>query len=70
MKQKKKFFLNGEQYCIKDEINLLDLLIYFNFPNQLFVVEYNTSICKTQNWSTISVQNNDKIEIITIVGGG
>jgi sulfur carrier protein len=66
----KNFFLNGEKYQIKDEINLLDLINYFDYNRSLFVLEYNNSICNKKNWGQIYIEDNDKIEIVTIVGGG
>lgn len=70
MSKIKNFFLNGEKYYIKDEISLLDLIKYFNYNTSLLVLEYNSLICNKKNWSKISIHNNDKIEIVTIVGGG
>ena len=65
------FRLNGEKYVtINFNLNLLDLLKYFNYNNSLLIVEYNNLICKRKNWDKIFIQNNDKIEIVTIVGGG
>ena len=64
------FFLNGEKYYIEDKVNLLDLVNYFNYNSSLLVLEYNNSICNKKNWNKIYINNNDKIEIVTIVGGG
>lgn len=64
------FFLNGQEYYVEKKINLLDLLNYFNYTCSLQVVEYNKFICNKNLWSNIFIQPNDKIEIVTIVGGG
>ena len=64
------FILNGHKYCIKKTINLLDLITYFNYNDSLLVLEYNNLICNKKKWNQIFIQNNDKIEIVTIVGGG
>jgi sulfur carrier protein len=66
----KNFSLNGESYYVHDDIVLSNLIEYFNFDNTLLVLEYNNFICKKQNWNKILIQNQDKIEIVTIVGGG
>ena len=66
----KNFFLNGEQYCINSEITILQLLTYFKYNSSLLVLEYNNLICNKKNWNNIYITNNDKIEIVTIVGGG
>ena len=70
MSQINKFLLNGQQYCIRQSISLFDLINYFNYNNSLLVLEYNNSICNQKNWKKIFIKNNDKIEIVTIVGGG
>ena len=64
------FFFNGEEYFTDTTITLIDLLNYFNFSSTIFVVEYNHFICEKNKWKEIQIQNNDRIEIITIVGGG
>jgi len=66
----KNFSLNGEKYYIKNKITLLELINYFNYNTSLLVLEYNNSICNKKNWNKIYINNNDKIEIVTIVGGG
>ena len=55
---------------INQKINLLELIIYFNYNSSLLVLEYNNLLCNKKNWSEIYINNNDKIEIVTIVGGG
>lgn len=70
MSQVIKFFLNGEQYYISNELTISKLMEYFNYNRSLLVLEYNNLICNKENWSEILLRNNDKIEIVTIVGGG
>lgn len=68
--QKLKIFLNGEKYYIERDISILQLINYFNYNTSLLVLEYNNLICDKKNWSSFLIKNNDKIEIVTIVGGG
>lgn len=70
MSKTKNFFLNGEKYFITQEITLLQLITYFSYNSSLLVLEYNNLICNKKNWNKIYISNNDKIEIVTIVGGG
>ena len=70
MSNSTNFFLNGEKYYIKTKVNLLELITYFNYNTSLLVLEYNNSICNKKNWNKIYINDNDKIEIVTIVGGG
>ena len=70
MKKIKTFFLNGEEYITDQNISLFDLINYLNYNTSLLVLEYNKFICPKKNWSSIFLKNNDRIEIVTIVGGG
>ena len=70
MTQKKNFFLNGQQYCTKQNINLFDLITYFNYNDSLLVLEHNNLICNKKKWKHLFIQDQDQIEIVTIVGGG
>ena len=66
----KKFSLNGQNYYTSQTINLLDLINYFNYNEYLLVLEHNNLIQNKKNWKSILINDNDKIEIVTIVGGG
>ena len=67
----KIFFLNGHKYFTDDEnVTLLKLVEYFDYNKSLLVIEYNNLICNKTYWNNIFINGNDKIEIITIVGGG
>ena len=70
MAQIKHFFLNGESYYTKETINLFDIISYFNYNQSLLVLEHNNLICDKKNWKQIFLKNKDRIEIVTIVGGG
>lgn len=64
------FLLNGQKYFIKHSILLSDLLNYFKYNKSLLVLEYNDLICYKDKWNKTYIKNSDKIEIISIVGGG
>jgi thiamine biosynthesis protein ThiS len=70
MKATNKFFLNGEEFFSDKVINLLNIIEYFNYNSSLLVLEYNHFICPKENWETIFINDKDRIEIVTIVGGG
>lgn len=65
-----EFFLNGQKYNIQNKVTILDLVSYFDYNTSLLVLEHNNLICIKENWDKIFITNNDKIEIVTIVGGG
>jgi len=64
------FYLNGQTYKLYNTITLSQLMNYFNYDNNFFILEYNSRIYNRKNWSKIKLLANDKIEIISIVGGG
>ena len=64
--------LNGEYYnlrCIKC-FSIQNLIDFFNYNQQLLVLEYNGIILSPTCWKKTRLKNNDKIEILTLVGGG
>lgn len=64
------FYFNGKQYLSDKPLTISDLLRYFNYNISLIVVEYNNLICLKEKWEKTYIIDNDKIEIVTIVGGG
>ena len=64
------FFLNGYEFLVDKDLTIEQILEYFDYKNRLFVLEYNNLICDRNEWSQIKLSSNDKLEIITIVGGG
>lgn len=64
------FFLNGQKYRIDIDSTIQDILKYFNYRTNVFVIEYNSTISDKNEWKNLKIKNNDIIEIITIVGGG
>jgi thiamine biosynthesis protein ThiS len=66
----KKFYLNGQEYKTSYPLTLLELIGYFDYKKSLLVIEYNNLICNYEHWNKITIQNEDKIEIVSIVGGG
>lgn len=70
MKDVKNFSLNGELYYTSQNITLSDLIGYFNYNDSLLVLELNKLICNKKKWADIFINDKDKIEIVTIVGGG
>tara|TARA_B100000768_G_scaffold121199_1_gene112182 strand:- start:4620 stop:4832 length:213 start_codon:yes stop_codon:yes gene_type:complete len=65
-----KIFLNEQSYLINNTVSIEKLLKYFNYDIYLIVLEYNGIIYSRKDWSTIEIKENDKFEIVTIVGGG
>ena len=66
----KHFLFNGETYLINQHVSLFDLITYFNYNDCLLVLEHNNLICDKKHWKNTFIKDFDKIEIVTIVGGG
>lgn len=64
------FFLNGYKYITNKKLTVLEIIMYFNYNTSLLVLEHNGLICRKKNWNNIYIENNDILEIVTIVGGG
>nr|WCH56212.1 Thiamine biosynthesis protein [Calliblepharis sp.] len=63
-------FVNGEAFNCFSKMSLYDLLIYLDFDIHGVIVEYNQKIVFFDNFHDIFFKNQDRLEIITIVGGG
>lgn len=62
--------VNGEPRTCSDGSRLPDLLEQLGFNPRLVAVEYNGEILHRQFWSETQVQEGDRLEVVTIVGGG
>jgi sulfur carrier protein len=62
--------INGQPFNCLNSMSLQDIMIYLNIDVRQVLVEYNNEILDHQDLSHTLVQQNDKLEIITIVGGG
>lgn len=63
-------YINGEAQTFPPHLNLIQLLKYLNLNPRLVAVEYNGEIRHRQLWETTQIVENDRLEIVTIVGGG
>jgi sulfur carrier protein len=62
--------VNGESRTCPPQTQLPQLLEQLGLNPRLVAVEYNGEILHRQFWSETQMQEGDKIEIVTIVGGG
>ena len=63
-------FINGKVSEVKKNINIQDILRMNNISDENIVVEINRIIISKMYWDNTRIEENDKIEIITAVGGG
>jgi sulfur carrier protein len=62
--------VNGETRNCPPETSLPALLEQLGLNPRLLAVEYNGEILHRQFWEQTRMQTGDRLEIVTIVGGG
>ncbi|MDC0835858.1 Sulfur carrier protein ThiS [Geitlerinema sp. FC II] len=62
--------VNGELKTCSEGRSLPDFLIQIGLNPRLIAVEYNGEILHRQYWDSTQLQEGDRLEIVTIVGGG
>jgi sulfur carrier protein len=62
--------VNGKSQSCAPETPLPSLLSQLGMNPQLVAVEYNGQILHRQFWDETRVQADDRLEVVTIVGGG
>ena len=62
--------VNGETRTCAAQSPLTEVLEQLGFNPRLVAVEYNGEILHRQFWSQTQLQQGDRLEVVTIVGGG
>lgn len=62
--------VNGESHSCSSLTQLPQLLEQLGFNPRLIAIEYNGEILHRQFWDSTQIQPGDRLEIVTIVGGG
>ena len=62
--------LNGQPFNCAPLLSLKDLIIYLGFDLSSVVLEYNGEIIRGVKLETLMIVSGDKIEVVSIVGGG
>lgn len=62
--------VNGETRTCLPQSKLPQVLQELGYNPRLIAVEYNGEILHRQFWSETQVQESDRLEVVTIVGGG
>ena len=61
--------INGTEMNVEEQ-TITNLLIYLEIPNQNLVVEINGGILSKDYYDEHVLKKDDKIEIVSFVGGG
>lgn len=62
--------LNGKPFNCASNLLLIDLLMYLNINLYSTIIEYNNEIIQFASFNKIVLKQGDKVECLTIVGGG
>ena len=68
-----KIKVNGEEKFINNsnkEFTLTEALIQLGYNSNSIIVELNDLIVTNESWQENKVRDGDKLEIVSIVGGG
>ncbi len=65
-----KIWLNGEQTNIDSELTLADLASQQNLDEVRYAIEVNEEIIPRSEHPTHTLNEGDKVEIVTAIGGG
>ena len=67
-----KIKVNGEDRLIQSNksISLNETIILLGYSSNTVVVEVNNLIINSDEWDEKYIKNGDKLEIVSIVGGG
>ncbi len=69
-KNKIQIYINGKKKNINSNCNLIDILKEYSLINKLVAVEINQEVIPKSRYKTITINKNDKIEILELIGGG
>nr|YP_010728749.1 thiamine biosynthesis protein S [Phymatolithon calcareum]WEA76905.1 thiamine biosynthesis protein S [Phymatolithon calcareum] len=62
--------LNGQPFNCMPSLSLKDILSYLDFELDSVIIEYNSEIIQNSSLDDIILVSGDKVEVLTIVGGG
>jgi sulfur carrier protein len=62
--------VNGQLQSCEPPLNLTGLLTQLGLNPRLVAVEYNGEIIQRNAWEETQMNEGDRLEIVTIVGGG
>ena len=67
-----KIRVNGEDKLIEsnESISLIETIKLLGYTSNTVVVEVNKLIINSEEWEDKYIKNGDKLEIVSIVGGG
>ncbi len=65
-----KIQLNGKKIVIKSNYSIFDLLKKYKLSNKKVAIEHNGIIISKAKYKKKFLKNNDKVEVVSFIGGG
>ena len=65
-----KIQLNGKKVVIKSDHSIFDLIKKYKLNSKKIAIEHNGIIIPKVNYKKKFLKNNDKVEVVTFIGGG
>lgn len=62
--------LNGEEREVKNGTSIEGLMETMKIDRRHVVVEYNGNILQPSSWQDVCLADNDRLELLSFVGGG
>lgn len=62
--------LNGESKTLPSELSLGDLIAQLSLPENRIAIEVNEVLVRRTNFEQTTLREGDRVEIVTLVGGG
>ncbi len=65
-----KLTLNGQEIEITSSVDLQSLIDKYCAENRRIVAEVNGEVIQSLLWQETQLQDGDKVELVSLVGGG
>ncbi|MEN6319650.1 MAG: sulfur carrier protein ThiS [Syntrophaceae bacterium] len=65
-----KIIVNGKEEIIGESVTVAGLIALKKLHPNALLVEYNYELIKKENWDHTALKENDRLELLRLVGGG
>jgi len=62
--------LNGKKFSIKEKDTITTLLKKIDVKSSKVAIEVNKNVIPKEKYRYFKFKNNDKVEVVTFIGGG
>ena len=69
-KNKIQIYINGKKKYVNIEDNLINILEKYSLDQKMVAIEINKEVIPKSNYISKKINNNDRIEILELIGGG